>query len=86
MSWGPAITKFTKANGHNTISTISIEHVYTIAKKEEDDHVRIVADQNIYAPAQETEFTGGGCSHFSQGQLSRPMYVTTSAYIRMVMT
>ena len=33
----------TKANGHNTIST-SIEHANAIAKKEEDDHVRIVAD------------------------------------------
>ena len=33
----------TKANGHNTISS-SIEHANGIAKKEEDDHVRIVAD------------------------------------------
>ena len=33
----------TKANGHNTIST-SIEHANAIAKKEEDEHVRIVVD------------------------------------------
>ena len=58
-----------KANNHNTINTC-IERAKVIAESVGDDHVWIVADQDIYAPGQETVWTRGDDNvHFRLGGL-----------------
>ena len=47
-----------KANDHNTINTC-IERAKVITNKVGDDHVWFVADQDIYAPAQEPKWMRG---------------------------
>ncbi|XP_068200369.1 uncharacterized protein [Palaemon carinicauda] len=67
-----------KADDHDTINTC-IERAKVIADKVGDDHVWFVADQAIYAPAQETIWTRGDSNvHFRLGGLhSSNIYMGT---------
>ena len=58
-----------KADDHDTINTC-IERAKVIADSVGDDHVWFVADQAVYAPAQETKWTQGDDDvHFRLGGL-----------------
>ena len=64
-----------KANDHNTINTC-IERVKVIANKVGDDHEWFVADQDIYATAQETKWMRGDKDiYFRMGDSTPQIYM-----------